>query len=489
MNPCRGTGRVTLFASIAAIALAGCTVGPDYQKPKAAVPDSWVEVPKPTASKDAPASIAVPVTADISRWWDVLGDSMLTSLIQRGIAANLDLVQAEARVRQSRAIRDIAAAGQYPALGASIGASRSRSPGPSGGQTSNLFQAGLDASWEIDIFGGLRRSIEAADADVQSSVEARRGTLVTLAAEIALAYADLRGSQHQLSVARRNLAAQEETASIVRQRFEAGFVGQLDVANADSQTAITRSRIPSLESSVRQSLYSLSLLLALQPGELIAELSEDAPLPNIPPDLPIGLPADLLARRPDIRQAEADLHAATARIGIATADRFPRFTVGGSLGIQGTELKSLGNLRNHSWSIGPSASWTLFDGGAISGNIRSQEAATDAAFAAYEQTVLTALREVESSLIVYEKEQERHAALREGAEASRLAVELSTQRYTEGATDFLNVLSAQRSLFDSEDALAQSDRLIVQGLVTIYKSLGGGWNESDESAAPKAAAQ
>ncbi len=471
MNRIRRIAGLTAFTAV----VGGCSVGPDYTRPTAATPEKWIEAEKSTDPAMAAAAVSTPVprTADISRWWDVLGDAKLTSLIERALAANLDVAKAEARVRQARAVRDIAASGQYPTLGASLGASRSHSPG----RTSNLFQAGLDASWEIDIFGGVRRGIEAADADVQSSVEARRAVLVSLASEVALAYADLRGGQHQLSVARRNLTAQLETASIVHQRFEAGFVSRLDVANADSQAASTRSRIPSLEASVRQSVYSLALLLSRQPSELLAELSREAALPGVPPEVPIGLPSDLLLRRPDIRQAEADLHSATASIGVAMANRFPRFTLGASFGLSADELDKLFNMSNHSWSIGPSASWTLLDGGAISGGIRAQEAAADQAVFTYQQTVLTALKEVESSLIAYQKEQERHAALVEGAAASKLAVELSTQRYTEGATDFLNVLSAQQSLFNSEDSLAQSDRLIVQGLVTIYKSLGGGWEE------------
>ncbi len=450
---------------------AGCKVGPDYAQPAAQAPAAWVEAPD--ASPAVP-SVVVPRPADLARWWEALGDATLTSLIERAAAANLDLVQAQARVRSARAARDIAASGFQPSLGASAGVSRSRS---SGGQTSNLFRVGLDASWEIDVFGGVQRGVEAADADVQSSVEARRDTLVTLTAEVALAYADLRGAQQQLAVANRNLKAQLETAGIVRQRYEAGFVSQLDSANADAQAANTRARISGIEATVRRSIYSLSLLLSRPPGDLLAELSPEGAVPIVPPEVPVGLPSDLLLRRPDIRRAEADVHAATARIGVAKADLFPRFAIGGSVGLQGPKFEDLGTIANRYWSIGPSISWNLFQGGAVRAAVRAQEAAAEASIAAYQQTVLTALSEVESSLVTYTKEQQRHAALQDAAVSSRLAVTLATQRYTEGVSDFLEVLNTQGSLFGSEDALAQSDRQVVQNLVTIYKSLGGGWEE------------
>ena len=476
----RRHGRLWLAVVVAGLLASGCKVGPDYKAPDPALPVQWVEAPSESESKPG-TSTPRPQPVDLSQWWAVLNDPVLSSLIDRAQGANLDLVQADARIRGARASRDVAASALYPTLSASAGVSRSRSAGG----TFNLFSVGLDASWEADVFGGIRRSIEAADADVQSAVESRRDTMVTLVSEIALAYAELRGGQKQLETARRNLNSQLETASIVRQRFEAGYVTQLDVANAETQASSTRARIPSLETTIRQSIYSLALLLGKQPAELIAELSPNAPLPVISPEIPIGLPSDLARRRPDIRRAESDLHAATALVGLAVSELYPHFVLGAGFGLQGPDADSLGTLNKHTWSIGPSAGWTLFDGGANRARIRVQQAAGEQLLAAYEQTVLTALREVESSLVAYEKEQERHEALVEAVASSRLAVELATQRYTEGLTDFLNVLSAQGSLFSSESALAQSDTLVVQNLVAIYKSLGGGWDEAKaEGSAP-----
>lgn len=456
-----------------AVLVAGCKVGPNHAKPAAIVPEKWVEAPADPSTPPVP-SIPVVKSADISKWWEVFNDPVLTSLIDRAVLANLDLAVADTRIRSARASRDIAESSLWPRVGVSAGYSRSRSRGGE----SNLYRAGLDASWELDLFGGNRRAVEASEADLLATIEARRDTLITLTSEVALAYSDLRGFQKQLEVARRNLQTQLETASIVRQRFEAGFVSQLDAANAEAQAANTRARIPAIEGNLRRSIYSLSLLLARQPGELLAELSPERAIPLVPPEVPIGLPSDLLRRRPDIRLAEANIHSATARIGVAVAALYPRFNLGGSVGISGPDSRDLGRSNNATWSIGPSLSWNLFQGGAIAANIRAQEANADGTIAAYQQTVLTALSEVESALVNYEKEQIRHAALTDAATSSRLAFDLATKRYTEGVSDFLNVLQAQGSLFGSEDALAQSDRLVVQNLVTIYKSLGGGWDES-----------
>jgi len=334
---------------------------------------------------------------------------------------------------------------------------------------------GLDASWELDLFGGVRRNIEASEADIKAAVEDRRDVLVSLAGEVGANYANLRGFQQQIEIARRNLEAQKHTAEITRKRHEAGFVGGLDVANARAQVASTQSQIPVIESSAKAAIYSLSVLLGQQPTVLDRELALDKPIPTTPPEVPIGLPSDLIRRRPDIRRSEAQLHAATARIGVATADLFPRFSLTGSFGLQGKEVSALGSLSNRFWSVGPAASWPIFDAGRIRWNIEVQNALQEQALLTYEQTILTALKDVETALVAYAKEQEHRQYLTEEVKENRKAVDLSMKLYVSGRTDFLNVLTAQRSLYVAEDALVQSTRNLATNLIALYKALGGGW--------------
>jgi len=339
----------------------------------------------------------------------------------------------------------------------------------------DLFQAGLDSSWELDLFGGTRRNVEALDADLRAAVEDRRDVLVSLAAEIGVNYLNLRGAQQELAIARRNFEAQRRTADITRKRYEAGFVSGLDVANAEAQAAGTASQVPLLESTARQAIYSLSLLLGKEPASLLLELDDREPIPRTPPEVPVGLPSDLVRRRPDIRRAEARLHAATARIGVATADLFPKFSLTGSLTFSGESLSSLAQWSSGFYSMGPSISWPVFDAGRIRWNIELRNALQEQALLAYEKTVLTALKDVETALAAYSKEQEHLRLLEIAVENNRKAVDLATRLYVEGETDFLNVLTAQRSLFVSEEALAQSTRNLALHLIALYKALGGGW--------------
>jgi multidrug efflux system outer membrane protein len=453
-------------------ALTGCLVGPDYQPPQMQVPAAWTG---PTSAQPTPVEIQ-----DLVHWWTTFNDSVLTSLVNRAASSNLDLKLAEARIRQSRAARGIAVAGLGPTVTASGDLVRSRTAITTGNRTqgniSNLYQTGLDSAWELDIFGGTRRNIEAADADLLATVEDRRDVLVTLTAEVALNYIDLRAIQQRIDIARKNLKAQEHTADLTHQRFEAGFVGRLDVANADAQVATTASTIPLLESSARQAIYNLGILLGQDPAALLEELTPAAAIPATPPEVPAGLPTDMLRRRPDIRRAEAQIHSATARIGVATADLFPKFALSGAVGFRSNQFSSWVDWVNRFWSVGPSASWQVFTSGAVRSNIKYQEALQEQSVIAYQQTVLTALQDVENALIASAKEADHLKALAEAVAANRQAVELSTQLYTQGQIDFLNVLNAQRSLFVSEDALVQSTGNVSTNLVALYKALGGGWN-------------
>jgi len=469
----------TAWTLAAVLTVAGCAVGPNYQRPEPGVPAAWTgasALPGATTNASAPSSRPTPSPASVERWWTAFKDSTLDSLVSRAVATNLDLKMAESRVRQARAQWGVQFAGFWPSADAF--GQYSRNSAAQSPPAVNLYKAGLDASWELDVFGGTRRAVEAADADLAASAEDRRDVLVTLLSEVALDYINLRGLQRQLVIAKENLTAQEHSTDLARRLFAGGFNSKLDVANAEAQVATTRSQIPSLESAIRQTIYSLSVLLAREPSALLEELSPEAPIPVTPPEVPVGLPSDLLRRRPDIRRAEAQLHGATARIGVAAADWFPKFSLTGTLGTSGDKSASLVKWDNRFYSVGPSVTWSIFDAGRIRSNIQAQNALEEQALLAYQKTVLTALNDVESALVAYVKEQQRRLALAEAVAANQQAVTLATQLYTQGQTDYLNVLSSQRALYATQDSMAQSERAVATDLVAVYKALGGGW-ESD----------
>lgn len=462
--PRRSRLRLTMGLGLLLGLLTGCAVGPNFQRPATELPAAW-------ASESAAAD---PHAADqeLRRWWTTFGDPQLTSLIERAMAANLDLRKAAARVRQARASRGVAFAAIGPTLDATASHERSRT---TAGVVGDLYQAGFDAGWEIDLFGGTRRGIEAADADLAAAVEGRNGVLVSLSAEVARNYIALRAGQQRLAVARQNVAAQQKTAEITRQRYDAGLVNRLDLSNAEAQLATTTAQLPVLESAVRQTMHNLAVLLGLPPAALLTELTPEAVVPAVATPVPVGVPSDLLRRRPDIRKAEAALHAATARIGVATADLFPRFTLAGALSFSDTHFGSLFTWAERGWSFGPSVSWRLFESGRTLANIELRKAMQEEEGLAYQQTVLVALQEVENALVAATKEEEHRRALLEAVEANRKAVELAMRLYRAGETDFLAVVVAQRALYAAEDALAQSTGTVATELVALYKALGGGW--------------
>jgi len=488
-----------LAAALAGTLMAGgCLVGPNYRPPQANVPTAWTGVSEAAVSQP---SVATAQPAQLAQWWRVFNDPNLTALVEEALKVNLDLQLAEARLRQARAAQGVAAGGLWPAVNASALYRRSQPSGaPAAARAQPLYQAGLDAAWELDLFGGISRSVEAADADVEAAQENLRDVQVSLIAEIALNYVQLRSFQQQIVIAQDNLRAQKHTADLTRQRLGAGFVSALDVANAEAQVATTQSQIPILQSAARQSIYALSILLARFPAELAPDLSQPGPVPVAPALVPVGLPSDLLRRRPDIRQAEAQLHAATAQIGVATADFFPRFSLTGSLGWENPRLSALTDHASRFWSYGPAASWPIFQGGSIISNVRVREAIRDQTLLAYQKTVLTALQEVENALVAFAREQEHRQALSDAVAANRRALDLALQLYTQGQTDFLNVLNAQRSLYASEEAWVQSNQNVAANFVALYKALGGGWEMEpspppalaatprDESATPQAPA-
>jgi outer membrane protein, multidrug efflux system len=478
-----GKVRIALLLSVPVISIS-CLVGPNYHPPKTDAPPAWTgEVPteQPPAAKPQPSAVGA---ADLTQWWRQFGDPKLTSLIEEALLANYDIQTAEARLRQARALRGVAAGALWPQVTASAAYARVHTggtPGNGGGvysQDRDLFQAGFDAAWEIDIFGGLRRSLESSTANVLAAQENIDNVKLSLVSEVALVYTQLRGAQQRLVIARNNLTAQQRTAEITRERKSVGFVSALDVANAEAQVATTQSQVPALELAARQSIHALSVLLARPPAALLQELSEVRPLPVTPSQIEAGSPPELLRRRPDIRQAEAVLHAATAQIGAAEAELFPKVSAAGSLNWQSGLVRDWFSEINESWSVGASVNWAAFAGGSRIANVHAQEAARDQALIAYRQTVLTALQDVENALVAFAKDQERRSALSDAAAANRRAVDLSSQLYIQGETEFINVLDAERSLFASEDALMLNDIDLVADIIALYKSLGGGWGEA-----------
>lgn len=472
-----GAGAASLF-----LFAVGCTVGPDYQRLDLPVPSSW---------KEAEQGGVDTRSAELSRWWASFNDELLNSLVERAVRSNLDLRIAEGRIREARASRAVTASGAWPAIDALGSYTRNRtsqnafaiSPAGGGGASGsfggdldqNLYRTGFDASWEIDAFGGIQRSVEAADANIEASAEDRRDTLVTLLGDVARNYIDLRGFQRRLDVARTNLKSQQETLDLTKVRFQAGLASDLDVAQAEAQVNTTAAQIPSLESSLKQAAYRLDVLLGLQPGSLWGELSKETPIPRLPSEVLIGLPSELLRRRPDIRRAERQLAAATAQIGAATADLFPKFSLTGLVGLQSVSASDWITGRSRFWSLGPRISWPLFDAGKIRANIEVRNAQQEQALNQYEKTVLTALQDVETALVNYAKEQARYQSLVDAVTANRRAVGMANELYVRGLNDFLNVLDSQRSLYAAENDLSQSEATMATNLVALYKALGGGW--------------
>jgi len=458
--------------------MVGCSVGPDYQAPKSVMPQAWLE----GANVEIDAQ-----PAELARWWGEFNDPLLDSLIERAAKSNLDIALAEARVREARALLGVTSAGAWPTVNVSESYERIRtsesafaagSLAPQGGGNLelNLFRTGFDSNWEIDLFGATRRRVEAAQAGVDTAVEDRRAVLVTLLGDVAKNYIDLRGFQRRLAVAQATLQAQQETARLTKIRFDAGLANDLDATQAEGLSQQTAAQVPALESALKQTAYRLDLLLGRQPGALANELTLDAPIPALPPTAHVGLPAELLRRRPDIRRAERQLAAATAEVGAATADLYPQLSLTGTFGLLSVSASDWFTERSRFWSIGPTISWPIFDAGKIRANIEVRNAQQEQALRNYEKSVLTALGDVESALVNYAKEQSRYRSLLDATVANRRAVQLANDLYRQGLVAFLNVLDAERTLYVTENDLAQSEANMASNLVVLYKALGGGWD-------------
>jgi len=475
------TTGVVLTVSVI-VGLVGCAaVGPDYVPPETGAPAAW--------HTDLRGGVAAesPDPRLLAGWWATLDDPLLSGLIEQALNANLDVGQAKARVREARARRGISQAGRSPTLDAGGSATRSKSSENSGGgATRSFYAASSDAGWEVDIFGGVRRGVEAAEADLAASREELRDVLVTLIAEVALNYLDTRTYQSRLAVAEDNLAIQQQTFELIRSRYEAGLGDELALQQARSSLESTRAQIPVLRSGLEEAKNRLAVLTGKAPGGVHDLLAERKPIPVIPPMVAVGVPAETLRQRPDIRRAERSLAAQTARVGAATADFYPKFRLAGSIGLESLKSAELFQSASQAWNIGPSVSWNIFDAGAIRQNIEVQSAIGEQYLLAYEAAILGALEEVENALSAYVEEQLRRERLLVAVDAARQAEALAANQYSAGLVDFTIVLDAQRTLLSFEDQLAESDGAVVSGLIRLYKALGGGWQAAAPATEPQA---
>jgi NodT family efflux transporter outer membrane factor (OMF) lipoprotein len=448
----------------------GCAAGPKYTLPAVSVPDTWT----------APRSDTLKAKEEDSRtladWWTQFRDPVLTELIDRAIRNNPDIRIATARVREARARRGIAASGYFPFVNANVSASGSRTQAENGDVTTrDTYSAGFDAGWELDIFGGTKYSVEAAEAQVGASIESRRDMRVSVTAEVALNYTDVRTYQTRIAIADTNLALQKDTYDITRWRAEAGLTTQLDVEQARYSLEQTRSSLPTLNTGLAEAKNRLAVLLGQQPMTLEELLSERKPIPDAPIEVAVGVPADAVRRRPDIRQAERLLAAQTAETGAAEAARYPSFTLNGSTGLESLNLADLLSAGTWISSISAGIGYPVFHAGSLRQNVVVQTALQEQALVEYESAVLNALEEVDNALIAFAGEQMRRRSLGEAAESARNAVTMVTIEYTAGQKDFQSLLEAQRSLFNLQDQLASSEGQIVSDLIRLYKALGGGW--------------
>ncbi|MDP1991543.1 MAG: efflux transporter outer membrane subunit [Syntrophales bacterium] len=458
------------LAALAVVVLAGCaTVGPDYIPPRTMASPTW----------NTPLQGGLMVEANpqsLTTWWMTLNDLDLSKLIERAVARNRDLKKAEARVREARARRGLSRSALYPTLDATGSVTRSRGSAEAGAATTNdLFSAGLDASWEIDLFGGVRRDLEASEADLQAAGEDLHDMLISLLAEVALNYVDLRTGQARLAVTEASLKSQDETHSLALWRFQAGLGDDLAVQQARYNLENTRAQIPALRTAISEAQNRLAVLLGEAPGAVHAEMAAPRPIPGIPPQVAVGVPADLMRQRPDVRRAERQLAAQTARIGVAAAELYPKLKLSGAIGLQALSFGGLFSSGNATSSGSSGVTWRLFDAGAIRRNIEVQSALQEQSLIAYESAVLVALEEAENAIGAYAQEQRRRQSLGEATRSAEVAVELAQIKYRMGLTDFGTVLEAERSLLSFRDQLAQSEGAVLANLVKLYKALGGGW--------------
>ncbi|WP_275554040.1 efflux transporter outer membrane subunit [Mixta sp. Marseille-Q2659] len=482
--------RPTLLAL--SLLLAGCAVGPDYQPPQAQTPASWRDLPSQAASKPQASAIN-------PDWWKSFNDPQLNSLIDRAIAGNLSLQQAVLRIAGAREQLSQARGGLFPSINGSASAQKQqlgakgmlesngvysqldqnapelRSSLDSLTQPVSLYQGSFDASWELDLWGKVRRQVEAADAQQQESLESRNDALVSLEAEVARAYLQLRGAQSITRTLQTQIEVAQQTLELTQSQQRNGLAPQLDVENARAQLSSLRAQLPQYQAQTRQAMNGLAVLLGKPPGALDNELMTEKALPALPAAVPVGIPSTLARRRPDIRQAEANLHAATANIGVSVAQLFPSLSLTGQIGVRNTDADYLDNWSSHFYSYGPSLSIPIFQGGRLVSSVKLSRAQQANSALNYRQTVLTALQDVENALVSYRTDQERVTQMDETVSALQSSFDLASDSYRKGLSTFLDVLDAQRQLAQAKQQAEQARVQSSLDLVALYKALGGGW--------------
>lgn len=452
------------------IILTSCAVGPDYETPNTEVSDEFTETRGSLGS-------AMPA----NEWWNSLNDDLLNQLIKQAIEENHDLRIAEQNFNAARALLSEQRLEFFPIVPAQGSITRQQASedlvGSQSDRLNTFYDASLDANWELDFFGRIRRSVEALGAEYQSAAANWQDTQVIITAEVARSYMELRGAQYRLDVASRNAENQQQTYELTQALLEGGRGTDLDIARAQAQLESTLASIPPLETEVIRAMHRIGVLVGKQPTTLRTELSPVKDLPTLPENIEVGDPERLLRQRPDIRIAERDLAAATARIGIVTADLFPRISIIGSYGSTATSSSRFAESSTETFTLGPAFTWAAFDLGRVRARIRAADANAEAQLALYEKTVLLALEETENSFSNYTRANERQERLTIAAKASARAAELARLRYRNGADSFLTVLDAERRLLEAQDQLALSATQSGVAYVALYKALGVGWKK------------
>lgn len=466
-------------AALSLLALASCQVGPDYRPPAVETATAWA----------GPADARVDAAETELRWWTSFQDPLLESYITTAMRENRDLQAAESRVRRAAALRRESFSGLFPVLDSEASHRREGTSGTnanvfSAGARRTQFDFGLAASWELDLFGGVRRAEEAASARVESELERQRALRLVTLAEVARNYYQIRGAQKRIAITEDNIRLQSKTFDLIRNRFESGEASEFDLSRARGQLRSTEARLPNLHADVRAGIYRLSILLGQAPGSLLDEMNASRALPAPPDRIPLGQSSELLRRRPDLRAAERELAAATADIGAATADLFPRFTLLASAGRSSASSADLSIPRSNRYNATQLIEWPVFQGFALRARIEAQEAEAQEALALYEQAVLQALADTESALVRYLNERETNAILEDALTSRQRAVTLARALFESGEEDFLAVLDAERELVTAEDEQALAQTRAVLELVTLYTALGGGWEAFESAQSP-----